>query len=244
MERGPTRPETHSFLASVTAAPVPPTSSDPILSYIAGRAASGGGSGSSGALVAPHVESWRFQFAEVTVERRLGGGSFGQVFLARLHESPIALKVLLDAQAIAAQSSGAVAVAVASSGDVASVSGGVLAQEVGIMASLRHPNVSMFLGFCLDPPCIASEYCTRGSLLDVLRAAADDPAAAKELTWPRTIDMALGGATGMLHLHTRSPQVIHRDLKSPNLLVAADWTVKVRARSPFPPLTRFLCAPH
>ena len=37
--------------------------------------------------------------------------------------------------------------------------------------------------------------------------------------------MALEGAAGMYHLHTRDPPILHRDLKSPNLLVA-DW-VKV-----------------
>jgi serine/threonine protein kinase len=38
---------------------------------------------------------------------------------------------------------------------------------------------------------------------------------------------AINAATGMLYLHQRSPPVIHRDLKSPNLLVCNDWTVKV-----------------
>jgi serine/threonine protein kinase len=40
--------------------------------------------------------------------------------------------------------------------------------------------------------------------------------------------MAYDTAKGMLYLHSNSPSaVIHRDLKSPNLLVTADWTVKV-----------------
>jgi serine/threonine protein kinase len=39
--------------------------------------------------------------------------------------------------------------------------------------------------------------------------------------------MAADAAAGMLHLHTRGPPILHRDLKSPNLLLAADWTVKV-----------------
>jgi serine/threonine protein kinase len=100
--------------------------------------------------------------------------------------------------------------------------------------------VVQFLGFCLSPPCVAAEFCSRGSVFDVLRGAAADPDAAAELTWRRTLDMAIGGATGMLHLHTRSPQVVHRDLKSPNLLVTGEWTVKVRAHAPqF--LRQFLC---
>ncbi len=39
--------------------------------------------------------------------------------------------------------------------------------------------------------------------------------------------MATDAAAGMAHLHQRSPPILHRDLKSPNLLVDAAWRVKV-----------------
>ena len=100
--------------------------------------------------------------------------------------------------------------------------------EAGLMASMRHPNIVGFMGLCVDPPCIITEYCERGSLTDVLRAGKRDAAAAAELTWPRRLGMALEAATGMHHLHSQSPPIIHRDLKSPNLLVDAHWHVKVR----------------
>ena len=32
-----------------------------------------------------------------------------------------------------------------------------LDKEAGIMAALRHPNVVMFLGVCLQPPCMVAE---------------------------------------------------------------------------------------
>jgi serine/threonine protein kinase len=39
--------------------------------------------------------------------------------------------------------------------------------------------------------------------------------------------MALDAAKGMLHLHSQNPPVLHRDLKSANLMVDKHWNVKV-----------------
>jgi serine/threonine protein kinase len=53
------------------------------------------------------------------------------------------------------------------------------------------------------------------------------PQLARQLTWERLLGIALDAARGMLYLHTRQPPIAHRDLKSANLLVNADWQVKV-----------------
>ena len=101
-----------------------------------------------------------------------------------------------------------------------------------MVAALRHPNVVQYLGVCLDPPCFVTEYCARGGLNDVLRRALRSPTYARQLTWYRLISMALDAAKGMNYLHTSDPPVIHRDLKSPNLLVDKHWRVKVEISVP------------
>ena len=65
-------------------------------------------------------------------------------------------------------------------------------------------------GLCRDPPCILSEFCARGSLYDVLAAGRQSAAAAAQLTWHRRLSMLLDAALGMLHLHCRTPPIIHR----------------------------------
>lgn len=105
-----------------------------------------------------------------------------------------------------------------------------------MMASMRHPNVVMYLGVCLQPPCVVTEYCARGSLNDVFKRARATPALAAQLDWGRRLNMVLDAAKGMMYLHSSEPPVIHRDLKSPNLLVDKHWRLKVGA-------TLFTCAP-
>jgi len=39
------------------------------------------------------------------------------------------------------------------------LSGGAAAGQVNIVAAIRHPNVVLFMGVCLDPPCMVTEWC-------------------------------------------------------------------------------------
>lgn len=53
------------------------------------------------------------------------------------------------------------------------------------------------------PTALRAEYCNRGSLADVLRAARTDPGRLAQLSWLRRLGMALDACKGMLHLHKK-----------------------------------------
>lgn len=92
------------------------------------------------------------------------------------------------------------------------------------MEALRHPNVVMFLGACTRNPqtlAIVLEYCSNGTLYSLLQDRK------KELTLSEKIDLAIGVAKGMYYLHSNPTPVLHRDLKSLNVLLDKNNTPKI-----------------
>jgi serine/threonine protein kinase len=100
-------------------------------------------------------------------------------------------------------------------------------REVELLAKVNHAHVLRFYGYCPDPLCIVTERCANDSVYAVLQRARGDAAAAAALTWPRRLGFALDAAKGMAYLHSLRPPILHRDLKSPNLLVTEHWRCKV-----------------
>ncbi|XP_022893952.1 serine/threonine-protein kinase CTR1-like [Olea europaea var. sylvestris] len=96
-------------------------------------------------------------------------------------------------------------------------------KEIHIMRKLRHPNVVLFMGAVCSEEKLAmvTEFLPRGSLFKTLHKNN------QSLDMRRRLKMALDVARGMNYLHHRNPPIVHRDLKSSNLLVDKSWTVKV-----------------
>ncbi|KAF5459882.1 hypothetical protein F2P56_019794 [Juglans regia] len=94
--------------------------------------------------------------------------------------------------------------------------------EVALLFRLRHPNIITFVAACKKPPvfCIITEYLAGGSLRKYLHH--QEP---HSVPLNLVLKLALNIAHGMQYLHSRG--ILHRDLKSENLLLGEDMCVKV-----------------
>lgn len=166
-----------------------------------------GGFASQSIRFSNDASRWQIDYADLTLTRVVGEGAFGKVYLGRWQETDVAIKVLTSLSALGLPSGGN-----AGSSEAAEAIK-TLEREVGLMVGMRHPNVILFMGLCPEPPCVVTEYCSRGSLYDLLQAAKADPSLAGQLDWSRRLGLALDAAKGMLYLHSHKPPIIHRDLK-------------------------------
>ncbi|KAI4303134.1 hypothetical protein MLD38_038803 [Melastoma candidum] len=170
--------------------------------------ASSCGSTSSGAMNKVDMDSdcldYEILWEDLTIGEQVGQGSCGTVYHALWYGSDVAVKVFSKQEY---------------SDDV------ILAfrQEVALMKRLRHPNILLFMGAVTCPQrlCIVTEFLPRGSLFRLLQRSTG------KLDWRRRVHMALDIARGVNYLHHCNPPIVHRDLKSSNLLVDKNWNVKV-----------------
>jgi len=136
---------------------------------------------------------------EFLVQRLLGSGSFGEVWLADdLHLGrPVALKMLRVPSRSVRQSLA------------------VLRNDARLLAAMRHPNVVQVHAWRHtaaadgERPCLVLQYVAGGSLAD--RVKRDGP-----LSWPLAGRYIADVADGLLHVHSRG--IIHRDVKPANIL--------------------------
>jgi hypothetical protein len=191
-------------------------------------------------------------FEDLQLKEVIGGGGFGQVWRASLRGTPVAVKVLTG------------------SAQKRRVAKAILEEfqaEINLLKGMRHPNVCLYMGACVDPPnrAIITELAANGSVWDALRLPLMPPYMAADGTsqgsWPMSLYMpdhhgappssliaprisapipprgswpfqlvqrvSCGAARGMAYLHGGKPPVLHRDLKSANLLLDESYNTKV-----------------
>ncbi|CAI5469542.1 unnamed protein product [Closterium sp. Yama58-4] len=148
-------------------------------------------------------------------------GAFGRVYHGLYGQEDVAVKLISVSPNIPPK-------------ELASIEAGIL-QEINVWHTLKHPNIVQFVGASLDasnivapaeakpPPgtplwAIVTEYMSGGTLRSYL-------ARRRRLAEKDVLRIALDVARGLEYLHAH--HIVHRDLKSDNILVSYKGSVKI-----------------
>ncbi|GJW32363.1 probable serine/threonine-protein kinase [Tanacetum coccineum] len=99
--------------------------------------------------------------------------------------------------------------------------------EVEAIGRVRHKNLVRLLGYCVEGAhrILVYEYVDNGNLEQWLHG---DVGPTSPLTWEIRMNIILGMAKGLTYLHEGlEPKVVHRDIKSSNILLDRQWNPKV-----------------
>ncbi|GJU73450.1 kinase-like domain, phloem protein 2-like protein [Tanacetum coccineum] len=102
--------------------------------------------------------------------------------------------------------------------------------EIETLTTCKHDNIISLLGFCSEgngAMILVYEYASKGSLEDYLGSSDK----MTNLTWVQRIKVCLDIAHGLNYIHTNTDQdkqkIIHRDIKSANILLGDNWKAKI-----------------
>jgi len=156
--------------------------------------------------------SWEVNVGDVRIVRRVGLGSFAEVYEGEWKGVCVAVKVLIPPSEVSV-----------SKDDELSAS---FAAEVGIMSKLHHPNILAFYGACTRPPnlMMLTEWMPKGDLFNVI---GDEHSPFLTFSLQKRLKLILGCAYGLQYMHSLVPPIFHRDMKSLNLLVNEKWEIKI-----------------
>ncbi|XP_018540322.1 mitogen-activated protein kinase kinase kinase 20 isoform X3 [Lates calcarifer] len=149
-------------------------------------------------MSSPSASFVQIKFDDILFYENCGGGSFGSVYRARW---------------------------ISQDKEVAVKKLLKIENEAEILSVLSHRNIIQFYGAIVEAPNygIVTEYASGGSLYDYLSSdESEDMDMGQIMTWAADI------ARGIHYLHSEAPvKVIHRDLKSRNVVLAADKVLKI-----------------
>mmetsp|Transcript_168151 Transcript_168151/g.540133 ORF Transcript_168151/g.540133 Transcript_168151/m.540133 type:complete len:646 (-) Transcript_168151:69-2006(-) len=162
-------------------------------------------------LSAPEVsvERVREQFCDLEIgegqlafDKMVGEGGYGHVYRARWMHAEVAAKAFRGGNT------------------------GLLSRdfftELSVLRRLRHPNITLLVGFCFQPRyIIVTEFVPGGSLFDLLHGKQRP----LDLHLSKVVSIAREICVGMVYLHVNN--IVHCDLKSSNVLLNGPQEVKI-----------------
>jgi tRNA A-37 threonylcarbamoyl transferase component Bud32 len=154
-----------------------------------------------------NYEQWTIDLGRLDMGEPFAQGAFGKLYRGTYNGEDVAIKLLEKPE---------------NDPERAKLMEQQFVQEVMMLSRLSHPNIVRFIGACRKSIvwCIITEYAKGGSVRQFLARRQH-----KSVPLRLAVKQALDVARGMAYVHALG--FIHRDLKSDNLLIAADKSIKI-----------------
>ncbi|XP_027925064.1 probable LRR receptor-like serine/threonine-protein kinase At4g29180 [Vigna unguiculata] len=158
------------------------------------------------------TKNWQYTYSEVleitnNFEKVIGKGGFGIVYSGQMRDGKeVAVKMLSPSSSQGPKE---------------------FQTEAELLMTVHHKNLVSFVGYCDDDNKMALiyEHMVNGSLKDFLFLSDGNSHC---LSWERRIQIAIDAAEGLDYLHHGCmPPIVHRDVKSANILLSQDLEAKI-----------------
>ncbi|WJX49709.1 non-specific serine/threonine protein kinase [Trifolium repens] len=165
------------------------------------------------------IKIQQFQYSDLEAatngfsdNKLLGKGSHGYVYKAIVHGKPVAVKRPSRPHSLRKPIS-------SSSPEITNE----VDNEIDILSKIQSPRLVNLVGFTNDSKdrLLVVEFMCNGTLFDVLHSSS------RTLNWGRRIRLALQTAKAIDTLHSSNPPVIHRDIKSANVLIDQNYNARL-----------------